>query len=838
MKLVHKIGGGFIGLVIIISFLGIFTWIAINSINTGIKEVSETNLPVLLDTETAAFKVQQIQSLQTRYVFGGDKSIAREITANANDIITSADKIIEVVREVLKINNNAYHDRATSLNLLIDQYSQVATDLTEFKGGFQELASEVKREEYKQAEMLDISEKLAVMINMFYKVKDNDQTRILKVIDIINSLKKEIDEFLTTGDSIKNSYGQDVKKSLAGLEKSMQEILTKTTSIIDLLDKDGMTKAHTLKYDITIYFNSIVGLTSGSGKEFKDLKDILEANKDLVKATDELKTIIDSLAETPKKQLNDNTYVVTQLKEQSVLVTEVRLANLNYIISKDTKYKNITGIKLKRSSEKLDQLNSILTNKDNKDTVAQIKSTMLDYQKVLEEWQNIANSINTVLEPNSTVQLNKAAEDFKNIVKLVEKSTSNEINKMVEQGNSQATFGAIISAVSTIIGLILACIITLGVRSGILQVLNIQNKLVHEGDLQIQIAEKSLNKKDEIGQLFRVAESVLDDYKRVNKIAQRLASGQWQTDVVIKSEKDEMNQNLSLMIERVNMALRQVASTVQRVAHGAEQVRGASKSLSDGATSQAASLEEITSSMSELGSQTNLNAEHAEEASILSKKANTIATDGKERMNELATAMEEISKSSADTQKVVKTIDDIAFQTNLLALNAAVEAARAGSHGKGFAVVAEEVRNLAARSAKAAGETAELIDSVIKEIKKGNSLATVTAGVLDSVAVGINKATELVGDIASASLEQAHGVAQINIGLEQIETVTMQNTANAEETASATEEMKGQASELQNLISRFDLKVFPLFELGCEDYYDGDTVSLTKDSRSRAVHQR
>lgn len=266
--------------------------------------------------------------------------------------------------------------------------------------------------------------------------------------------------------------------------------------------------------------------------------------------------------------------------------------------------------------------------------------------------------------------------------------------------------------------------------------------------------------------------------------------------------KDALNQSL----DSLNRLLTEVDRTVGEVTRGALQVSDASTALSQGATEQAASLEEITSSMSEIASQTRHNAENANIANSLTVSAKDSAEKGKSVMSELNLAMSNITKSSHDISKIIKVIEEIAFQTNLLALNAAVEAARAGRHGKGFAVVAEEVRNLAARSANAAKETTELIENSIRTVENGMMLSTRTTEVLEEIYSGSVKSADIVQQIAELSNEQAMAISQINEGLMQIDKVTQTNTASAEESASASEELSGQASALRNMLSRFKLK--------------------------------
>jgi methyl-accepting chemotaxis protein len=267
----------------------------------------------------------------------------------------------------------------------------------------------------------------------------------------------------------------------------------------------------------------------------------------------------------------------------------------------------------------------------------------------------------------------------------------------------------------------------------------------------------------------------------------------------------ELKENINGMLDELGAALMDVTEVVEQVNEGAGQIDQASQALSNASTDQASSLEEVTSSVSEIATQTKTNAENATQANRLAMDARTAAENGSQQMNHMTGAMQDISGSSQKIAQIIKVIDDIAFQTNLLALNAAVEAARAGRHGKGFAVVADEVRNLAGRSAKAAKETSELIENSGKEVSRGMEIAKTTSDSFGMIVDGIVKATDLVGEIAAASNEQAQGVSQVNTGLNRVSEVTQQNTANAEETASVAAEFRRQITLLQQKIQGFDL---------------------------------
>lgn len=340
-----------------------------------------------------------------------------------------------------------------------------------------------------------------------------------------------------------------------------------------------------------------------------------------------------------------------------------------------------------------------------------------------------------------------------------------------------------------------------GFRIGFERVSKITHELI-TGNLDVDMGEI---KNDEFGRLILDYKKLIEEQKEEAELAEAVANGDLTITITPRSDKDQLGYALKKMVAKNQHALSNINESAYQVMTSSSQVASASEALAQGSTEQASAIEEITSSITDIAEKTKVNATNATEASDLMHNAIDYVNKGNEQMESMMNAMDDINKSSESISKIIKVIDDIAFQTNILALNAAVEAARAGDAGKGFAVVAEEVRNLAAKSAAAAAETAELIESSISKVEAGSKIADDTAQALVSITDGVTQSEKIVNNIAEASNYQATAVAQINQAINQVSQVVQTNSATSEECAAASEELSGQATHMRDMLSIYNL---------------------------------
>ncbi len=312
---------------------------------------------------------------------------------------------------------------------------------------------------------------------------------------------------------------------------------------------------------------------------------------------------------------------------------------------------------------------------------------------------------------------------------------------------------------------------------------------------------------------YREYEGFIDDMRKLLKatkiqadMARAMSKGDFTVDSHVRGDKDELGIALKELVEENNEVLLGVQEASMQFTEGAKEVAAASQALAQGSTEQASAIEEITASMKDIANKTNTNADNAREMESMVQNMLEDAHTGKAAVDGVNGSMNDISESSHNISKVIKTIDDIAFQTSILALNATVEAARAGVHGRGFAVVAEEVKNLAELSSNAAQETAELIQHSIAMVEDGTKQVDEMTESITKLSEAIETIATVVTDVASSSDEQATAIAQINQAIGQISQVVQTDSATSEQCAAAAETLSNHAQNLRDVISGFKLK--------------------------------
>lgn len=517
-----------------------------------------------------------------------------------------------------------------------------------------------------------------------------------------------------------------------------------------------------------------------------------------------------------RSSVAETTYLLGQIEAR---VFEMRMEMYRSLSTQNSTIVNEAVSQAKKSADVVhSRMKSLET------SYSENKSDVTDLDSMIKQADTLLNEILSGISQSTTVETDQElfAKAENNLTPILEKMES-KIDDMLTQTSSSGaqmiqkmeknTFNSImilllVTAFMLLAGIFIAVRLARAIATPLMQM---QKAAAHmqEGYLDIDLQYHSENELGSLANSIRSMAQTLKQYiKSIEGVMSEFAKGNLKAAPSIQYKGDfaSIGTCMEDAINAINNTLSQISLAADQVSSGADQVSSGAQGLSQGATEQASSVEELAATVTEISSQVKTNAENANDALMRVEQVAGEMNQSNHKMQEMIGAMSEITNSSHEIGKIIKTIEDIAFQTNILALNAAVEAARAGAAGKGFAVVADEVRNLASKSSEASKSTAALIECSLQAVENGTQIADETAKALEQTVVGANQVSELISRITTASNEQASAITQVTIGIDQISAVVQTNSATSEQSAAASEQLSSQAAMLKNLVGAFHLK--------------------------------
>ncbi len=506
-------------------------------------------------------------------------------------------------------------------------------------------------------------------------------------------------------------------------------------------------------------------------------------------------------------------------EEINTMSSDYRIYELRHIMATDDKTREEFETKLTNKEKEIDNMFTSFQSLSKTDATTAIyedtKTAWSNYLAISKNIIQLSNAGQTeaatkLIEGESRVAFDDVSAKFLQQANLNRDGAKEASEKSQQRYNGSIILLICLLTILIVIAIVFATLLVKMIVNPMKEIIAASDE-IGKGNLDIQITYESA---DEVGQIAHAFSSMSTDLKMIIEDIQYLLGEMANGNFIVSTRCPEKYlgsyKQILTAIQGINInlsnTLSRIDSAADQVALGSEQVSNGAQALSQGATEQASSIEELSATISDISTQVKENADNARSANSSAESAGRELENSSQQVLEMVNAMEDINVKSSEISKIIKVIEDIAFQTNILALNAAVEAARAGAAGKGFAVVADEVRNLASKSAEAAKSTTELIAESVIAVKNGSKMANHAASSMAESQKVTQQAILLIEKIAQASDRQAQAISQINLGVEQIATVVQTNSATAEESAAASEELFGQAQMLKDSLRKFQLK--------------------------------